>query len=170
MKLSIIPADRVVVVDGDGRSCAFSAPDDVHAIHWDGSRGFIERKPGQGEREQFTDEAVIAPYLAAWEAAAPLPEPPSSPTISDRQFAHGLAKRGLITYDEAMAFVQTGTIPPALLSDIEALPIDEQADAKLILAGAVEYQRHHPLTEYFAARRGWSPTQTDEFWRFAATL
>lgn len=73
MRVSIIPSDQTVVVDGVGRECAFSAPEGVRAIQWDGAQGYFEKADGLAH---FEEEAVVTPYVLAWEAAAPLPPAP----------------------------------------------------------------------------------------------
>lgn len=97
----------------------------------------------------------------------PPPEPvPAS--ISDRQFAHELRTRGLITQAEALSFVARGEIPAPLQALIDALPTAQaRDDAELLLAGATVFERAHPLTAIFAAGFGWDETQTDDFFRAA---
>lgn len=98
----------------------------------------------------------------------PPPEPvPAS--ISDRQFAHELRKRGVISQAEAVAFVARGEFPAALSGMIAALP-DQTArdDAEILLAGATIFERSHPLTAAFAAGLGMNSAQTDDFFRDAA--
>ncbi len=92
-------------------------------------------------------------------------------SISDRQFAHQLMKQGIISFAEALAFVQTGTIPSALSALIAG--IQDQNDreaAELLIAGNVEFRRNSPLTASLAAAYGWSVETTDNFWRAAALL
>lgn len=105
---------------------------------------------------------VIAPYAAP---AAEVPE-----EISDRQFAHGLWKQGVITLDEAKAFVRVGTLPAALSALVAAMPAEQRDDADLMIAGSTIFHRSHPFTVALSAAFGWSAAQTDDFWRFAATL
>ena len=95
----------------------------------------------------------------------PPPPPPIPEEISDRQFAHVLKNRGAITHAEAMAFVQTGTVPAALAAIVAAIP-DQSAreDAELLLAGATVFMRHHPMTEMLLAAMGWTPEQADKLW------
>lgn len=79
MKISIIPADNTIVVDGVGRlvtmpdaAVAGAPAADIHAVQWDGAVGHVERRSGTtGEPKViFTDAAPLAPYLGAWEDAA----------------------------------------------------------------------------------------------------
>lgn len=81
MRVVIVPEDQCVIVDGDALSgLALPASPNTHAIQWYGTHGVIEKKTGPAER--FTDEAVLAPYLAVWQARrdeldAPPPAPPA---------------------------------------------------------------------------------------------
>ncbi len=103
--------------------------------------------------------------------------PPVSPTIapaivpiSDRQFFQQLAIQGIISQDEALSAVATGTIPSEMLPLINALPADQQFGAKMILMGATTFERNHPLTIAIGQAYGWSDTQIDQFFLAAALL
>lgn len=103
----------------------------------------------------------VAPYVAPPEIV------PAS--ISDRQFAHELRARSLITQAEALAFVARGELPAALSALIAALPTQQaRDDAELLLAGATSFERGHPLTATLAAGFGWTSQQADEFFIAAA--
>lgn len=68
MKLTIIPSDNTILVDGDARKPdGATYPEGVRAIQWDGSSGYMEfhGKP----QEYFEDPDVIAPFLALHAAA-----------------------------------------------------------------------------------------------------
>lgn len=96
---------------------------------------------------------------------APVPE-----TISDRQFFQALADQGTITPAEALAAVKTGTIPATLAAFISGLTGAEAFAAEMLLSGATEFRRSHPLTEQIGAAQGMTPDQIDTFFRFAASL
>jgi len=79
MRVTIVPEDQIIIIDGDALKLAFDIDPTVHAIQWDGAKGVIERKIGGAE--SFTDIAVIQPYVDAWQAAhaiATAPPPPPS--------------------------------------------------------------------------------------------
>ena len=42
--LTIIPDDKVIIVDGVAVVCDFDIDSDVHAVQWDGSSGHVEYK------------------------------------------------------------------------------------------------------------------------------
>lgn len=67
--VSIIPADRAVVVDGEARFCTYPAAPDLHALQWTGAEGYAEYEDAAQAR--FTDPAILAPALEAWDLAGP---------------------------------------------------------------------------------------------------
>jgi hypothetical protein len=98
--------------------------------------------------------------------------PPIVPDIiSDRQFFQQLAIAGLITEDEALAAVMTGTIPQAMEAFVEALPTGQQQfSARMVLCGATTFERSHPLVQAFGAAQGMSDEQIDQLWIDASAL
>lgn len=93
MKVTIIPADGVVTIDGrsiDGLDLKqFS---NVHAVVWNGTRGEVQVLDKDGRisaNVAITSLDAYAPAIAAWEAARqvldapPPPPPPQAPTVED---------------------------------------------------------------------------------------
>lgn len=113
----------------------------------------------------LTPEEISA--RQAEEAAFTQPVPR---TITRRQFAHGLWKQGLATLAEVKAFVKRGEFPASLQALVDGLPVEQRDDAEILIAGAVIFERDHPLTAALAASFGWTSQQTDDFWRFCAAL
>ncbi|MFC4172623.1 hypothetical protein ACFOYU_11220 [Microvirga sp. GCM10011540] len=110
------------------------------------------------------------------DAPPPAPEPVPE-VISDRQFAHGLAKYNIIPMEEARAFVRTGDIPPALKTIIDdptfqsLLPPEmDIEDVYIIIEGATTYERNNPISLLVAQMLGWTSDETDAFWRFCYQL
>lgn len=140
----------------------------------------VQRCLDAGEPVPATREAIVAQAFqrgtvrtVAERAAVPPPEPPRPVpfVISDRQFAQGLANRGIIAKAEALAFVQTGTIPAALQAIVDAIADeDERFAAELLISGATSFQRQHPLTDAIGAAYGWNAEAIDAFWRECAAL
>lgn len=128
---------------------------------------YIDEETGERVTGLFDlSQEQIAALEASRNVATPVPA-----SISDRQFAHQLKKAGVITHAEALAFVQTGTIPAALSAIVEAIKDqDAREDAELLISGAVEFRRDHPLTGAIAAAHGWSDQETDDFFRAAGQL
>ncbi len=116
----------------------------------------------QGLRKFINGEVVIH--------TPPTPPEPVPPIISDRQFAQQLAKMGLITNEEALAWVRAGVVPAAFDAFVQSLPEAQQFDAEMLLSGATQFDRDHQLTETFGAARGMTPEQIDQLWRDAAAL
>ena len=71
MRVTVIPDDKIILIDGVAKRCDFTAPAGLHAIQWHGSYGFIEWKTKA--QEYITAAAVVAPYVAAWQAVPDVP-------------------------------------------------------------------------------------------------
>lgn len=131
------------------------------------------RHPESIER-LWSDAELAAIGLRRQPYPQPEPSVDSVPdVISDRQFIHQLRKLGLITQAQALAFVKTGTAPPILADVIAQIPDEEERDdAELLLSGAVEFRRAHPLVGLFAASQEppWTEDQVDQFYRDASAL
>ncbi len=123
--------------------------------------------PEQFGRDMFDslDLAEVAPYVEPEPLPLPVPE-----VISDRQFFQGLAVGDIITQAEALAAVKTGVIPAAMVALIAALPEANRFAAEMLLSGATEFKRAHPLTSAFGAAFGWGESQIDAFWISAVAL
>jgi hypothetical protein len=118
----------------------------------------------QGERD--TAQSIIDAFTVEQMHAPATPR-----LISDRQFYQALALQGAVTQEEALAAVRTGAIPSAMQPFIDAIPDQElQFGATMLLSGAVEFDRHHPMVESFRQAMGWTVQQTNDLWRLAAAL
>jgi len=120
-------------------------------------------------REALTDEQnhKLDEVIAAHD---PNKQPLATFIISRRQFYQASAMHGMITKEEALDAVRHGTIPAQMQAGIDTLPPDEKFAAEMLLSGAGEFERNHPLVEKFAVIMGMTPAQADDIWRFAATL
>lgn len=120
--------------------------------------------PLQAEYQAWLDDGnTLEPYV--------VPPPQIPETISDRQFFQQAAIAGLITQTEALAAVQTGTVPAILMNVVNSLPdAMQQFAAEMMLAGATQFNRHHPLTEAVGGALGWTSGQVDQFFIDAAQL
>lgn len=105
--------------------------------------------------------------LEAW-----MMEEPPAPIlpITRRQFFQQAAIAGFITSDEALAAVQTGTIPAIMQAVIDGMPTELQFAAKMLVAGATVFERDHPLTEGIGASLNQTSEQLDAYFRAAALL
>lgn len=148
--------------------CIYTQQPDFPATdqHPDAKRSVVKL----GDVTYWVDALGPAP---TWQDVARIvaPSQPVPQEISDRQFVHALKNAGIITFAEALAFVQTGTIPAALQKVLDGIPYQEQReDAELLLAGATVFRRDHPTTEALRVGMGWTSEQTDDLWRAGAAL
>lgn len=104
----------------------------------------------------------VAPY------SAPAISVPA--IISDRQFFQQLANQGLITQAEALSAVKIGALPATLEGLVSLLPAEQQFPARMMLSGATQFERSHPLTNVIGAAQGLTPDQVDALWVAASQL
>ena len=108
------------------------------------------------------DYGPIAPYV---EPALPVPS-----FISDRQFFQQMAIEGTITEEEAILAVSVGAIPAPLQAIVDSLPSEQRFGARMLLMGATEIERAHPMTDAVGYATGRTPQQIDDFFRAAILL
>lgn len=140
--------------------------DNQNGLYWlsaeDIERGGLSLlPPGSVEITEAEADAIRT-------ANAPPPAVPQE--ISDRQFFQQLAVMGLITEDEAIAAVATGTLPAAMAAFIDQLPAKQQFAARMALQGATTFLRSNPLVKTFGAMQGMTSAEIDDLWRAAAVL
>ena len=182
MRVTIIPADRVVGIDGAFRGpLDFSLADEIHAVQWFGAAGEVEYRPTLLEGRMvkppnatITDLAPFQAALDAWAAAAPPPPPPPPPppvsTLSRSQFFRVLARSGIITPEEAVASAQTSTMPAAIAAILVGLTAEEQVDARILWATAVVFERSNPLFGAAVAADLATEAEIDGLFALGATL
>ena len=76
-------------------------------------------------------------------------------------------------YEEAVAAVETGTIPATMEGFIALLESYDEIGAKkarLLLKGATEFKRSNYIVPVFGSMYGMGENQIDELWRMAAVL
>lgn len=66
MKITILPREQTITVDGETLAFAFPQDPNVLSIRWDGERGYIERSNGRTIAAQW---ANVQPYLDLFNAA-----------------------------------------------------------------------------------------------------
>src|SRR5215472_10932801 len=94
-----------------------------------------------GELVPLTPEEI-----AEFEEAERNPPPERLANISRRQFFQAAAGKGMITQAEALDAMH-GTLPDRMQEGINTLPPDQKFAAEMMLIGANEFERHHPLVE-----------------------
>lgn len=150
------------MIDKYGRTITYTYIDgeDVYSID-----GLTMSWPS-GADDAKVIEAFNAQAPADWTPPPVVPE-----VISDRQFFQMAALLEIITQAEALAAVKTGDIPANLQAIVDAIPSPiEKFSATMLLSGATEFARYHPLTESVAQSLGWTSEQIDQFFIAAAQL
>jgi hypothetical protein len=146
-------------------------PEDLLALGW---LHFEQDEIPDGKvATASSDEVAADKVVRHWtlEDAPPPPPEPVPETISDRQFAQALATTGVITRDEARAWVKVGDVPAALAAVVDAIGDDDVKFAtQMLLEGATQFERHHPQTLALAAAMQWADPQLDALWTMAAAL
>ena len=70
-QVTIIPADAMIIVDGQPLSFAFAAPSGIHAVQWRGTGGHIEYADGKTLNKDLSGQddytAHVASFVALWE-------------------------------------------------------------------------------------------------------
>lgn len=162
------------------------APPEMPEEGWPLVERFIRRNdaiPASATEITEADRAAIvsAPQYHRWSdghlVARPIPPLTElMPNLSDRQFGEGLWRDGLISYDEYLAFVGPGTIPPALSAMLDQLPDDDSGRptprkvARGLVTGAQTYDFSNPLVDTIRQAKGWTDDQLREHWRAWAAL
>lgn len=68
-KVTVVPSDSSIIVDGVRLSFTFKAPENLHAIQWDGNKGHQEWTDKNNTLLGEQDYAnAVAPYVALWQA------------------------------------------------------------------------------------------------------
>ena len=69
-QVTVIPADKVISVNGRGLNFNFPAPANMHALQWRGAAGHIEYTDGAPNRLLAAADyaAEVAPFAALWQA------------------------------------------------------------------------------------------------------
>lgn len=69
-KVTVVPEDRLIIVDGEALFFNYDATDGMHALQWDGTAGHIELKDTSENQLLSADDydSVVAPYVTMWQA------------------------------------------------------------------------------------------------------
>ncbi|AAS95961.1 tail assembly protein [Nitratidesulfovibrio vulgaris] len=92
-RVTIVPADSLVIVDGRGLNVSLTLPGHVHAIQWDGRTGWVEHNDGTPNTPvtQTEYDVLVVPALAAWESARAAADAPPPPLTLEQAKATKLA-------------------------------------------------------------------------------
>lgn len=92
-RVTIVPADSLVIVDGRGLNVSLTLPGHVHAIQWDGRTWWVEHNDGTPNTPvtQTEYDVLVVPALAAWESARAAADAPPPPLTLEQAKATKLA-------------------------------------------------------------------------------
>ena len=130
MKVTIIPEDKVVIVDGERREFDFDVDANYHAVQWNGEYGTIETKKGDNKRiadlsefQEILDlHAAILAKEAAEEADARKPTTAHLSTLTNQHINGGITVDGI--------FIATGTEDRALINGAVTRALLDDNDTK----------------------------------------
>lgn len=118
MRVTIIPDDKTVYVDGEAREVAMTGIDPrVHAVQWYGDVGEVELKAPR-ENVGITDLSPYQVFIDRWTAVGPPPVPPPPLTdkqLVEQQLANNLTMKTLV---EELA-ARFGVTPTAFADSIK---------------------------------------------------
>ncbi|UOF80323.1 hypothetical protein [Caudoviricetes sp.] len=141
----------------------------------------IKRVP---EFAQFTlpNGDVVSPAYAGWDNGeyalveapiepAPIPDPTAeraSMSLSFAQLMIGLVAANWLDQAQAELWL-SGTLPPAVMSTISLLPVEQQFAAKAKAMRPSSIDRMDPLVKMMALAQGRSDAELDDFFRTYAS-
>lgn len=69
-KVTVVPEDRLIIVDEEALFFNYDATDGMHALQWDGTAGHIEWKATVENQPLSADDydSVVAPYVTLWQS------------------------------------------------------------------------------------------------------
>ena len=69
-RVTVVPVDQIIIVDGLALSLTYTAPADMHALQWHDGAGHIEYTDGQANRPLTAADydVEVAPFTALWQA------------------------------------------------------------------------------------------------------
>ncbi|MFB0490178.1 hypothetical protein ABIE45_002764 [Methylobacterium sp. OAE515] len=154
------PATGLEIVKSVFRDTSMMFPTNQRLIEIDGVDPSIT-DPHNLFTEQLFDPAALT--------FSP-PPPPQVLSVKDYQFAGEAATRGIISNDDAMAWVGQGKIPQSLIAAVQQSVTDPERKTRvlLFLAGTTIFPRNHELTPILAASFGiTTPDALDAFFASA---
>ena len=157
MRVTIVPEDRYIQVDGRGLNFDFSADPNIHALQWFDDYGTVEQKTGGSRPATLAD---VQPFIDAWEVERERidnPPPPPVPTLAEakanaervidaaasaargRFISSGVGQDGVyvVKGQQAEAYAAagyTGPVPSYIAAEAQALGITAQEAAQRMLA------------------------------------
>ena len=72
MRVTVIPEDKVIIIDGRVLHLIFTAPAGLHALQWQGENGWLEFNDGQPNQALATEDfdTAVKPFVEVFQAEA----------------------------------------------------------------------------------------------------
>lgn len=140
------------------------------ALHCLGATSVAEVRNDAGDliSMDITPDIDLSGYEDAVSATA---KPPVPESISARQFFQAIAKDGVISQDEALAFMRTKTLPDALQGAVDGIKdADTKFAAAMLISGAMTFERQHPIVSVIGKALKKSDADLDAIWIEGAKL
>lgn len=120
--VTVVPADRLVIVDGEALLFDFPAPEGLHALQWDGETGHTEWTNGPNQPLTAADHAAqIAPFVTLWQAEKARREEEAARTEAARALPDAKEAKTaeiLSGYDAALAASLTMPVDSPTAQDV----------------------------------------------------
>lgn len=159
MRLTIIPSDRTVIVDGVSATVTFTSPETVHALQWFNDTGWIEYTDGTAnEKIEALPDWVGAAVDAHTVAVTPVP-------LTPEQIAAALIPRSVSPRQIRQALTRFN-----VRTQVEAAVAAGDQDIKDWWEFATVVERNHPMVVGMATALGISTTELDAIFVAAGAL
>lgn len=133
-QVTVVPSDKLIIVDGVDLRFDFSAPSNLHALQWFGDTGHQEwtDKPNTVLNEQnYTTE--VAPYVALWQSEKTRLDKLAEAAAAEYNSLPKVRERKLLELDESWQVAEsTGVIQSSL-----GFPVDANQRANRDVSGLI---------------------------------
>lgn len=120
--VTVVPADRLIIVDGEALLLEFSAPEGLHALQWKGESGHTEWTDGPNQPLTAADYATqVAPFVTAWQTEKARREEDAAREAAARALPDAKAAKTaevLSGYDAALAASLTMPVDSPTAQDV----------------------------------------------------
>ena len=120
--VTVVPADRLVIVDGEALLFDFPAPEGLHALQWDGETGHTEWTNGPNLPLTAADyDEQVAPYVTLWREEKARREEEDARTAATRALPDAKEAKTaeiLSGYDAALAASLTMPVDSPTAQDV----------------------------------------------------
>lgn len=137
MRLTVIPSDNTIILDGRVLVFPFSADADLHAIQWHDTYGYVETKAGKQYKTESLDD--VQSFIDAFTAEAALRDAPKpskvkTPAELDKEASDlalvNLTKLRADTYPDVLDFLATLPGASKVIKDAAAVAAAEKVKVK----------------------------------------